>query len=151
MTTKLVLFNDAYSELGLAGYVFDLSPEEEQEALRRANRMAAMWDSLLIRLGYSMGTDINAESGLPDTAEECFVLQLALRLAPTVGKTLSSESRVNARTALNALLAAQAKRPQQSYPARLPIGKGNRRGVLEKQYFPETTEVPGLNDGATEY
>lgn len=151
MTTKLALINSAFTELGLANYVFDLSPEMQQDALTRANRMAAMWDGMLIRLGYSMGTDINGEAGLPDTAEECFVLQLAMRLAPTVGKSVSMETRLNARNALNALLTATAKRPQQAYPAHLPNGSGNRRGVLEPQYFQTTDETEGLNDGALEY
>lgn len=151
MTTKLALISSAFTELGLANYVFDLSPEMQQDALARANRMAAMWDGMLVRLGYSMGTDINGEAGLPDTAEECFVLQLAMRLAPTVGKSVSMETRLNARNALNALLTAAAKRPQQAYPAHLPNGSGNRRGVLERQYFQTTDETEGLNDGALEY
>lgn len=151
MTTKLVLINSAFTELGLANYVFDLSPEMQQDALARANRMAAMWDGMLIRLGYSMGTDLAGEAGLPDTAEECFVLQLAMRLAPTVGKTVSMETRLNARNALNAMLTANAKRPRQAYPAHLPLGAGTGRGVLEPQYFASTDETEGLDAGPLEY
>lgn len=152
MSTKRDLIAGAFEELGMADYIFDATPEELQSALKRMNRMAAMWDGLMIRLGYSMGADIDAESGIPDTAEECFTLQLAIRIASSFGKTPSTDTKINARTALNALLATNAKRPIMSLPSILPVGAGNRgTGVLGQQYFPETTEVEGLNDGATEY
>ena len=33
----------------------------------------------------------------------------------------------------------------------MPTGAGNRKSPLDQQYFAETGEVEGLNDGATEY
>lgn len=151
MSTKRTLINAAFGEIGLASYVFNLTPEQLEDALSRANRMAAMWDGLLIRLGYNQGGDIDAESGIPDTAEECFTMQLGLRLAPTFGKALSMETKVNAKNALTALLATNAKRPQVPRPSWLPPGAGSPRGVMGRQYVTPSDEVEGVNNGATEY
>lgn len=151
MTTKRELIEAAFGEIGLADYVFDLTPEELQDALKRANRMAAMWDGLLVRLGYNLGGDIDSEAGIPDTAEECFAIQLGIRLAPLFGKVLSPDTKVAAKNALTALLATNAKRPECPMPGTMPLGTGNRRGVLDQQYYPVDEAVPGLNDGALEY
>lgn len=152
MTTKRSLVAGAFEELGMAEYIFDATPEELLSAVTRMDRMAAMWDGLFIRLGYSLGSGIDSEAGIPDTAEECFVLQLAIRIASSFGKTPSQDTKINARTALNAMLAANAKRPVQPVSSRLPVGAGNRgTGVLGQQYFPQTTEVEGLDEGAAEY
>lgn len=151
MTTKRDLIAAALGELGLAEYIFDASADELEDALNRMNRMAAQWDGMGLRLGYSMSTDIDAESGLPDTAEEAFTTNLALRLAPTFGKTPSPETKVAAKQAFNALYVARRPRPEMQLPGNLPMGAGNRRGVMEQQYFQPGDDVPGLNDGATEY
>lgn len=151
MTTKAGLIQSALGELGLASYFFDATPEQLQEALSRMNRFAAMLDGLSVHVGYNFGGDINAESGIPDTTEDCFVSNTAVRIAPTFGKTPSNETKLAAKTTLSALLTTFAKRPQQAYPPNLPIGAGNRRGVLERQYFPETSDTEGIDAGATEY
>jgi len=151
MATKLALISSALGEIGLAQYVFDASPERLQDALTRLDRLAAEWDGLGIRVGYSFGDDINAQSGIPDTAEQCFALTLALRLAPTFGKTPSAETKIAAKSAFNAMYVARRQMPEVPWPSSMPVGSGNRTGVMGQGYFPETTEIAGLNDGATEY
>ncbi|RBL65198.1 hypothetical protein C3E98_044350, partial [Pseudomonas sp. MWU13-2625] len=70
MATKQELVDGAYEEIVLAGYVFDLSPEERETGLRRLDRLAAEWDALGIRVGYNLasadGSSLEDESGLPD-------------------------------------------------------------------------------------
>lgn len=151
MTTKLALIQSALGELGLARFVFDIAPERLQYALVRLNGLMGEWDGKGIRLGYNFGTDINAESGLPDTAEECVALNLACRIGPGFGKTVSVDTKVAASSAFNSLLVAVKVIPEVPLSSRLPIGTGNRPGVTSQQYFPETTEIVGVNDGATEY
>lgn len=151
MTTKNDLIAAALGSLGIASFIFDATPEQLQDAVGRMNRMAATWDGMGIRLGYNFGTDINAESGIPDTAEECFVENLAVRIGPTFGKVPSAETKIAARQGFNAMLTARAVIPTVPRPSNMPVGAGNRVGVMGRQYFPETTEVEGLNDGATEY
>ena len=151
MTTKRSLIEAAVAELIGPQFALSLSPERLQDALGRVNRMAAQWDGIGIRVGFNLGGGIDAESGIPDTAEECFVLNGALRIAPTFGKSPSAETKKNAAAAFNALYVSLGRTPLAPRSAALPMGAGNRVGVLERQYFPDTTEVEGLNDGATEY
>lgn len=150
MTTKRALILLAAEEFGITS-AFDISPEELQSGLRRLNNMAAQWDGMGLRVGYNFGGDIDAEAGIPDTAENCFALNLALQWAGSFGKQIGADTKVAAKDALNALYVALARRPQMPRNPALPMGAGNRRGVLERQYFPETDDVPGLNSGATEY
>lgn len=151
MTTKRALIESALGELGLAQYVFDISPDRLQSALATFNRMAAHWDGKKIRTGWNFGDDIDAQAGIPDTLEECFVLNGALRIAPSFGKVPSADTRTNARNAFNGMVLSQRNIPEVPYPSSMPVGTGNRGGASGPQYFPSTTEVPGLNEGATEY
>ena len=43
MWTKTLLIEEAFGELALAGYVYDLRPEEMQAAGRRLETMMATW------------------------------------------------------------------------------------------------------------
>lgn len=133
MWTKAELIGAAFEEIGLASYEFDLSPEEEASALRRADALAASWNSLGIRIGYALpstpgGSDINAQSGITDDAYEAFYTALAIRLAPTFGKAVSNETRIAAKRAYDALLSrAMSDPPRVQLPGTMPAGAGNRR------------------------
>lgn len=151
MSTKREIIASALGEIGLAGYIFDATPEQLEDARSRLDRLFAGWDGVGIRVGYNFGTNIDAESGIPNTAEECAYTHLALRIAPSYGKMVSPDTKVAAKNGFNALYAARRPMPQAPRSPALPLGAGNRRGVLNEQYFPDTTEVEGLNDGATEY
>ena len=134
MWTKRQLVEEAYAELALAGYVFDITPEEQQTALRRLDTMLAAWEVQGIQLGYALpanpnDSDLDQESGLPDVAVETVYLQLAMRLAPGAGKQLSPDTLRTARQGLQSLLSAAAARslvPSQQ-PGWMPRGGGNRR------------------------
>lgn len=151
MATKRKLIERAAAAFGVTS-AFDLTPEEMQEGLDGLNALAAEWDGVGIRVGYSFGDDIEAQAGVPDTAENAFVLNLAVRWAPNFGKEPSQSTRSGARAAWNALYTARGVRPVAARNPALPVGTGNRVGVLNPQYFPDPgDEVQGLNDGATEY
>lgn len=129
--TKKQLISEAYGELSLQGYEFDISPEEQLTALRRLDTMMATWDAKGIRLGYSFpsspdDSDPDSDSGIPDTAVETVYLNLAKRLAPGLGKTLSPETKRAAEEGYSALIAAAAMPRQQQLPNTLPRGAGNR-------------------------
>ena len=73
--TKRQLIVQAYSELGLADYVFDLSADQLADAMRKMNSMMATWNAKGIRLGYPMpnsasGGDLDDDSAIPDSANE---------------------------------------------------------------------------------
>ena len=44
--TKRQFVAQAFEEIGLASYVFDLTPEQLQSALRRLDTMMAAWNAL---------------------------------------------------------------------------------------------------------
>jgi hypothetical protein len=151
MSTKRSLIEQAAGEFGIASS-FDLSPEELQDGLVRLDRIAAQWDGQGIRVGYNFGAGIEGEAGIPDTAEQAFVLELAVRWAPSFGKIISQDTRVAAKQAWGALYTARGIRPQMARNPALPLGAGNLSQVLTRQYFPEPgAEVEGLNDGAADY
>lgn len=150
MSTKRSLIEQAAGEFGISSG-FDLTPEELQDGLTRLNRIAAQWDGQGIRVGYNLGAGIEEEAGIPDTAEQAFILALAVGWAGSFGKQVTQDTRIAARQAWGALYASLGRRPVQPRNPALPLGAGNKTGVHGQQYFPETTEVEGLNDGATEY
>lgn len=130
MWTKRELVDEAFGELGL-GRDFDIGPDARQSALRRMDAMLATWDGKGIRLGYALpstadGSDLDDESGLPDTAHETVFLQLAIRLAPGYGKTLAPTSLATAKAGYDCLL-ADAARPVEMQPQNmLPRGAGTK-------------------------
>lgn len=90
--TKRQVIEQAYEEIGKAGYEFDLQPEELQSALRRLDSMMLSWATLGFRVGYSGGDgtgDIDAEAEVPGWAYEALYLNLAVKIAPSFGKTPS--------------------------------------------------------------
>lgn len=127
--SKKQFVSGAYEEIGMAEYVFDLQPQDLQAALRRLDTMMAQWNALGIRLGYPLPgspefSDIDAESGVPDSANEAIITNLALRLAPGVGKTPSALTASTAKQGYNTLLSRAAMPPQQQFPSTLPSGAG---------------------------
>ena len=119
----------AFEEIGLASYVFDLQPQDLETALRRLDAMMAEWNGKGIRLGYPLPgspefSDIDAESGVPDSANEAIICNLAMRIAPGFGKSLNQQTAVTARAGYNTLLSRAAMPPQQQFPSSLPSGAG---------------------------
>ena len=131
MWTKGQIIDQAFEELGLAGHVFDMTPEEQQSALRRLDTMMALWEAKGVRVGYLLASapndsDLNAASGLPDAAVEASYLNLAMRLAAAFGKVLSTDTRRAAREAYDTLLWAAAQPIEQQLPNTMPRGAGNK-------------------------
>lgn len=105
--TKLDIIRQAYSEIGKADYEFDLNPEELQSALRQLDAMMAMWGGTQgIRIGFSGGNgfgDVDQEAEVPMWAAEALYYNLAIRLAPSFGKTPSPITLINAQAAMDAV------------------------------------------------
>lgn len=135
MFTKRQLIDEAFGELALAGHDFDITPEEQQAALRRLDVLMATWEMRNIRVGYALPatpdeSDLDQLSGLPDSANEAVYMALAMRLAAGYGKALSLDQRRIAREAFAPLLRAAAQPQRQQLPGGMPLGAGNSRGYL---------------------
>lgn len=132
--TKRTIITMAFEEIGLAGYAFDATPEEQFSALRRLDALMLEWagPGCNIVLGYNRplvlgGGDLADASYLPDWALNIVALSLALRIMPAIGKTMSTESRVALAQGLNALRAASAAIQSRPIPSMVALGAGSRR------------------------
>ena len=130
--TKRDIVEQAFEEIGLASYVFDLQPQQLDSALRRLDAMMATWNAKGIRLGYPLpsspaDSDLDQDTGVPDNAIEAMVLNLAVRVAPGFGKTVSPDTKGNAKRAYNELLANSAMPLEmQLGNETIPSGAGNK-------------------------
>lgn len=151
------LIDEAYAEMALAGYEFDITPEEKNTAVRRLDTMMATWAARGINLGYNFGTTptdtvLTADSGLQLIAVEAVYSNLALRLCAGKGKTIPVGTARGARQALDALLTAIAKAEvqEQQLPNRMGRGAGNKPWRTVNQPFmprPNIDPTRNFDDG----
>lgn len=129
--TKGQIVDEAYGELALQGYIYDLSPEMRLTGLRRLDAMMAMWQGKGIRLGYPLPSapdtsDIDSASNIPDIAIEPVFLNLAVRLAAGFGKQLAPSTLIAAKDGFDMLMGRAAMPPEVQYPETLPRGAGSK-------------------------
>lgn len=90
--TKRDIIELAFEYCGQAGFEFETSPEEVASAVRLLDTMMAEWPWNLT--GYVRGNSLPEEpSGLADEDVPAVFMELALRRAPGLGKSLSPEAR----------------------------------------------------------
>ena len=147
----------AFEEIGLASYVFDLQPQDLETALRRLDAMIAEWNAKGIRLGYPIpsspqSSDIDAQSEVPDSANEAIICNLAMRLAPGFGKTLNALTASTAKMGYNTLLSRAAMPMVQQFPRTLPAGAGQKPWRWDDPYMPQPIDpVTAGPDGPIQY
>ena len=137
--TKRQFITGAFEEIGLADYVFDLQPEQLQSAVRRLDSMMMEWNAQGIRLGYPIASspqdsDLDTETNTPDSAWEAVITNLAIRIAPGYGKTVSPDTKVSAKGAYNILLQRATYPLEQQLPGTMPIGQGNKPWRWDNPY-----------------
>jgi len=144
--SKRQFLEAAFTEIGLADYVFNLTPNELTTALRRLDAMMAEWNERGIRLGYPLPgspqfSDIDAQTGVPDRANEAVITNLAVRIAPSYGKQVLPGTMTTARAALNTILVRAAAPTPMRLPGTLPVGAGNKPWTMQGDPFmPEPVE-----------
>lgn len=129
--TKREFVEQAFTEIGLAGYVFDLTPEELQTALRQLDSMMAKWNGRGIRIGWPMpsspgNSDLDQQTDVPDSANEAIYCGLAVRIAPTFGKTVGGQTQFFAKEGYDLLLSLAAQPLEKQLPTTMPAGAGNK-------------------------
>jgi hypothetical protein len=130
--TKRDIITQAFEEVGLAAYVFDLQPQQLEGALRRLDAMMATWNGKGIRLGYPLpsapnASDLDQDTNVPDAAIEAMILNLAIRIAPGYGKTVSPDTKASAKNAYNQVMARAAIPVEMQLDAMsIPSGQGNK-------------------------
>lgn len=155
--TKRQFINGAFEEIGLADYVFDLSPEQLQSALRRLDAMMMEWNAQGIRLGYPIASspqdsDLDSDTFAPDSAWEAIITNLAIRIAPGYGKTVSPDTKISAKGAYNILLQRATFPLEKQLPETMPIGQGNKPWRWDNPYvYPPANPVDAGPDGPIEW
>lgn len=129
--TKRQFVTAAFEEIGLASYVFDLTDDELTSACRRLDSMMAEWNSKGLRLSYPIPsspetTSLDAETTVPDAANEAIIVNLGMRLAPSYGKQVMPGTAQTAREAYRALLSRYSEIFEKQLPGTLPAGAGNK-------------------------
>lgn len=137
--TKRQLIEQAFEEIGMAAYVFDLTPEQMQSAMRRMDAMVSTWMSKNILLGYPVpvnpqNADLDESSNIPDTAVDAVYQNLAIRLAPGFGKAVSMDLKASAKTAYDSLLMTAAFPNEMQYDSSLPLGAGNKPTMIDRVF-----------------
>lgn len=148
--TKRQFITAAFEEIGLAAYVFDLTDEQMQSALRRMDAMVAGWNANGVRIGYPLpsnpdDSDLDESSGVPDFANEAIYLGLAVRLAPSFGKTVAPETKAFADMAYSNMANQVAvPTPEIQMPGYMPRGQGNKPWRNTNNPFVRKPEDPLL-------
>ena len=142
--TKKQIIEQAFEEIGLASYIFDLTPDQLDSALRRLDLMVASWQTKNIQIGYPLSTspqnsDIDTPIETSLNNNEALVLNLAVRLAPAYGKSVSPDTKATAKLLYDQLLIEAAAPYEQQFPRTMPLGAGYKR---TDQVF---VNVPDLN------
>ncbi len=128
--TKREIVTAALSEIGLSSYSFDLSTDQLNQALMRLDAMMAEWNARGIRLGYNIpatagASNLQDDSGIPDSAWTAAITHLALQIAPSYGKMVSNQTLTTARHAWNTLLSLYSA-PIEQKLGMIPLGAGNK-------------------------
>lgn len=139
--SKRQIVEMAYEECSLAGYEFNLTPEELFSGLRKLDALMARWKESSRDLGYNFPAvfgegDLDEASLIPDAAVEGAAISLAMALAPAMGKQMSGESRARLNKAMSAISALCAKRPEQGWSRSTIAGAGNRRWAYGSPFMP---------------
>lgn len=155
--TRRQYITQAFDELGYASYAYDLEPEQLNSAKRRLDSMLSTWNGMGIRLGFPLPSspelsDLDEETGVPDYANEAIALGLAVRLAPSIGKVISPDTKANAKRALNVLLKRAAEPVEKQFPGTLPLGAGNKRVTPSSPFVSKPTDpIDAGSDGPLEF
>lgn len=156
--TKRQFVTQAFEEIGLASYAFDLSPAQFQSALQRLDTMMAAWNALGIRLGYPLpsnpqDSDLDEQTNVPDSSLEAIYTNLAIKLAPSYGKQVMADTKVTAKESYNTLLSRATAPLEQQLPGTMPSGAGNKPWRVYDDPFLRRPVDPVLSgqDGPIEY
>jgi len=145
MTTKRQIVLQAFKNTSLAAYVFDLRPEELQDAVTELDQMMAMWAANDVNLGYVVGDELDDESGIALANLPAVVSNLAMTICTLFGRQPPAALAANAAQSYAGLLTqaminVDATRPMQGH---IPYGAGNRRlGTPGPVFIPADSTTP---------
>jgi|TARA_R110000868_G_scaffold90258_2_gene250724 hypothetical protein len=156
--TKRQYIEQAFEEVGLASYVFDLTPEQLQSALRRLDAMMAEWNAKGLRLGFPLPTSpqdssLDEQTYVPDLANEAIYTNLGIRIAPSFGKAVMPDTKGIAKLSYNTVVQKFSQPYEMQLPGTMPSGAGNKPWRNYDDAFLRRPVDPVLagEDGPLEY
>jgi hypothetical protein len=156
MWTKQQIIEQAFDELALAGFTFDLDPDQLDSALRRLDTMMAAWGAVGISLGYLLPANpddstLDDETGIPDSAIEAVYMNLAVKIAASRGKTLTAETKLAAKHGYDQLLGTAVREAARAtpMPSTMPRGAGNKPWRTTAPFFSPSETLGTASDEIT--
>lgn len=136
---KRRILKQALTEIGIASYAFDVTAEEYQSALAVMDGMAAELFPTH-QTGYifpadGVESDPDDEAGITESAFPMFYTNLALRLAPGYGKTVSAWTVKAAKDSLDRYQLNNLTIPERCLPGTMPVGQGAGRSVRDNPFI----------------
>lgn len=148
--TKRAFVTAAFTEIGIASWDIALPAEQVVWGAQRLDAMMADWNGRGIRIGYQLDdvedTDLDAQTGVPDWANRAIILNLAIELAPNVGRTPMQSTITNASIALSTVNARTTSMPLMQMPGTMPAGQGNRGFGLRSPFLDPPADLIAVGD-----
>lgn len=145
----------AFEEIGMSNDNYNLSTTQLSTALKRLDAMMATWNGKGVRLSYPLpsnpdDSNLDSDTTVPDFANEAIYLNLAVRIAPSFGKVVSNEMKVDAKRAYRDMLSHNAYPMQERQLDSLPKGAGHKTTNFgSSQFFtPEDSYLDVGSDGS---
>ena len=147
--TKRQLIEQAFEEIGYAAYQYDLTPDQLRSGLRRMDSMLATWAATKgINLGYPItnlpqDSDLDTQTNVPAHSNAAIYQNLAILLAPSIGKAIPIELKAAAHSSYNALLSLAAMPNEMQMPGTMPAGAGNKPWNQDRPFLktPDTSPI----------
>jgi len=120
--TKKQIVSRAYAEIGYSASSYEIQPEEMQEALEMLDLLAADWNGKGLKFAYPLpggDSELDAPLNVPDWTGRALYANLALEIAPTIGKEVSGATLRKAKDSYRTLLQRSAIPQQQQFPQTL--------------------------------
>jgi len=143
--TKRQLIEQAFDEIGFAKYVYDIQPEQLNASLIKLDAMMGEWNGEGIRLGYPIPSSpdndsLSDDSEIPDSANRAVYTNLAITIAPSLGKIPSKKTENAAQKGYQTLLSRATMPNEMQLPGTMPAGAGNKSWRYRKDPFLNTPE-----------
>jgi len=149
--TKRQIVNQAFNELGYASFAYTLSDAQLLVAKYQLDALVGEWNAYGIEMSYPLSdtqnNDLDDDSNIPDWAISAIYKNLAVRLAPSIGKQAPNDLRIAARDGYKAVLRRQSFPRERQFPETLPYGAGNRPWIFGQNYFPTPSSPEEIFQG----
>lgn len=156
--SKRQFIQAALEEIGMAPNLFDIETDQYESAMRRMDSMVAGWNVGQTKIGYPIpsspeNSDLDQETNVPDAANEAIILNLAVAIAPSYGKTVSPDTKTGAKKALRNLRTHCFEPIEMQLGESVPLGAGNKPWRKDNSNGIRSTTPEGItirNDGDLE-